>query len=83
MQRLPEHAVEQQARRARLVRGAHLAEDLALARDERVEARGDAEQVQRGRLVAQPVERGLDLRLERGERCDGARSAASGSSAAT
>ena len=70
VQRLPEDAVEQLSGRARLVRGAHLAEDLALARYERVEAGGDAEEMERGRLVAQAVERGLDLRLELGERRD-------------
>ena len=56
-----------------LVRGAHLAEDLALAGHERVEPGRDAEEVQRGGLVVQAVERVLDLRLERGERCDRAR----------
>ena len=50
--------------------GPHLAEDLALARHERVEAGGDAEEVQRRRVVVQAVERLLDLRLERGERGD-------------
>ena len=61
MQRLPEDAVEQQARRPRLVRRAHLAEDLALAGHERVEPGRDAEEVQRGGLVVQAVERVLDL----------------------
>ena len=70
MQRLAKDAVEQQPGRARLVGGANLAEDLAFARDERVEAGGDAEQVQRGSLVAQAIERGLDLRLELCERGD-------------
>ena len=70
VQRLPEHAVEQQARRPGLVCRTHLAEDLALAGHERVEARRDAEEVQRGGLVVQAVERVLDLRLERGERLD-------------
>ena len=62
VERLAEDAVEQRPGRAGLVRGAHLAEDLALARDERVEPGGDAEEVQRGRLVAQAVERRLDRR---------------------
>ena len=44
-ERLPEDAVEQRPGRDRLVRVADLAEDLALARDERVEPGGDAEQV--------------------------------------
>ena len=70
MQRLPEDSVEEQARRSRLVRGADLAEDLPLARHERVEPGCDTEEVQRRRLVAQAVERGLDLGLELGERCD-------------
>ena len=39
-----------------LERVAHLAEDLALARDERVETGRDAEEVQRGTVVAEPVE---------------------------
>ena len=73
VQRLPEHAVEQQAGRPGLVRGAHLAEDLALPGHERVEPGRDAEQVQRGGLVVQAVERVLDLRLERGENRDRAR----------
>ena len=47
--------------RARLERGPHLAEDLALARHERVEPGGDAEEMQRGRLVAEAVERGGEL----------------------
>ncbi len=56
MQRLPEEPVEQRARRARLVGGAHLAEDLALARHHRVEPGCDPEEVERRSLVAQPVE---------------------------
>ena len=70
MQRLAKDAIEQQPGRTRLVGGANLAEDLAFARDERVETGGDAEQVQRGSLVAQAIERGLDLRLELCERGD-------------
>ena len=70
VQRLAEDAVEQRPGRARLVGGAHLAEDLALARHERVEPGRDAEEMERGSLVAQAVERGLDLRLELGERRD-------------
>ena len=71
MERLPEEPVEQRSRRAGLVGRAHLAEDLALARDERVESGRDAEQVQARGLVAQAVERLLDRRLELGERGDG------------
>ena len=55
-ERLAEDAVEQRPRLDGLVRRAHLAEDLALARHERVEAGGDAEEMQRGRLLVQPVE---------------------------
>ena len=47
-ERLAEHAVEQRPGRNRLVGGTHLAEDLALARDERVEPGGDPEEMQRG-----------------------------------
>ena len=54
-----EQPVEHRPVRARLVRVAHLAEDLALARNERVEPGRDAEEVQRRGLVAQAVE--LDL----------------------
>ena len=61
VQRLPEELVEERAGRARLERGPHLAEDLALAGDERVEAGGDAEEVQRRRLVPQSVERGGEV----------------------
>ena len=68
LQRLPEETVEQRSRRAGLVRRAHLAEDLALARDHRVEPGGDAEEVECGRLVAEPVERRAELRLEREQR---------------
>ena len=67
MQRLTEDPVEQRPGRPELVRDPHLAEDLALARHERVEARGDAEEMVRGGPVVQPVERGLDLGAERRE----------------
>ena len=77
MERLAEHVVEQRPGRAGLEGVAHLAEDLALAGDERVEPGGDAEEVERRRLVAQPVEHGHELRLvdarERDERGGGAR----------
>ena len=39
LERLPEHPVEQRPGRGGVERGPHLAEDLALARDQRVEAR--------------------------------------------
>ena len=61
VQRLAEEPVEQRPGRADLVRGPHLAEDLALAGNERVEPGGDAEEMERGGLVAQPVERRLEL----------------------
>ena len=64
MERLPEDPVEHRPGRADFVRDPHLPEDLALARDERVQPRGDAEEVVRGRPVLQPVERRLDLRPE-------------------
>ena len=70
MQRLAEDAVEQQPGRAGLVRSAYLAEDLALARHERIEPRCHAKEMQRGRMVAQAVERRLHLRLELSERSD-------------
>ena len=59
-QRLAEHPVEQRPRRHRLVRGADLAEDLPLPGNERVEAGGDPEQMQRRRLVAQAVEHAVE-----------------------
>ena len=62
MERLAEEAVEQRAGGADLERVPHLAEDLALARHERVEPGGDAEQVQRGAVVAEPVEHGGERR---------------------
>src|SRR5581483_10135816 len=67
MQRVPENAVEQRPSGAGVVRRAHLAEDLSLARDERVEPRGDPKEMQCCRVVAQAVER----RLELGEGFDG------------
>src|SRR5213075_319801 len=70
VQRLAEEAVEQRRRRARLVGRPDLAEDLALSRHERVETGGNAEEVQRGGVVVEPVERLLDLRLELGQRLD-------------
>ena len=76
MERLPEEPVEQRAGRAALERVAHLAEDLALAGHERVEPGGDAEEVQRGAVVAEPVEHGRERRAvvagEREQRAAGA-----------
>ena len=68
MQRLAEDAVEEGARRANLVRDAHLAEDLALAGNERVQPRRNAEEMESRGAIVETVERGLDLRLERGQR---------------
>ena len=62
MQRRPEEPVEQRAGAPGLVGLADLSEDLALARNERVEAGGDAEEVQGGRLVAEAVEQRRELR---------------------
>ena len=61
MQRLPEEVVEQRAGRAGLEGAPHLAEDLALARNERVEPGGDTEEMHRRRLVPKPVERGGEI----------------------
>ena len=55
-QRLAEDPVEQPSGRDGLERSTHLAEDLAFARDERVEPRRHPEQVQGGVLVVQTVE---------------------------
>jgi hypothetical protein len=68
VQCIPEETVEQQSGRPVLVGRAHLAEDLAFARHERVQPGGDAEEMECGRTIAEPVQRGLDV----GERCDGA-----------
>ena len=61
VERLAEELVEERAGRAGLERGPHLAEDLALTRHERVEAGGDAEEMQRRRLVAEPVQRSSQI----------------------
>ena len=50
-----EQPLQERACRAGLGGVAHLAEDLALTRDERVESGRDAEEVQRGRVVVKPV----------------------------
>ena len=57
VQGLAEEPVEKRPRRAGLEGGPHLTEDLALAGDERVQAAGDAEEVERRRLVAEAVQR--------------------------
>ncbi len=50
-------------------RVAYLAEDLALAGDQRVETGGDPEEVERGRLVGEAVERAARARrVAAGER---------------
>ena len=56
MDGIAEEPLEQGAGRAELRRPSHLAENLALAGDERVEARGDAEEMERGGVVVQAVE---------------------------
>src|SRR5215207_5269736 len=63
VERLAEEAVEQGAGRAGVESRANLAQDLALARDQRIEPCGDAEQMQCRRLVAQPIERAPELGL--------------------
>ena len=68
MERLAERPVEQRPGRPELLCNPHLPEDLPLTRHERVEARGDAEEMVRRCPVLQPVERRLDLRPERRER---------------
>ena len=55
LERLAKHPVEQRPGRGGVERRAHLAEDLALARDQRVEPGGDAEEVQRRRVVVHAV----------------------------
>ncbi len=55
MERHAEQALQVRAGRAAVESGPHLPEDLPLAGDHRVEPRGDAEQVQRGRLVLELV----------------------------
>ena len=55
VERHPEDPVEQRSRGPCFERIPHLPENLALARDHRVEPRCDAEQVEGGRLVRQTV----------------------------
>ena len=55
-ERLAEHVIEQRARVDGLVRRAHLAEDLALARHERVESGSNPEEVQRRGVLVQAVD---------------------------
>src|SRR5438874_9619710 len=61
MERLPKDAIEQRPGRSELVRDPNLAEDLALARNERIEPRSDAEEMVGSSPVAQAVKGGLDL----------------------
>lgn len=49
---LAERPIEDTPSRGRFERASHLSEDLALARKERIEARGDAEQVQHGGVMS-------------------------------
>ena len=63
MERLAEEPVEHRPGGADLEGAPHLAEDLALAGDHRVEAGGDPEQVESGRLVGEPVDDAADLLL--------------------
>src|SRR5262249_60947450 len=66
LERVAEEPVEQRPDRVLLLgeleRRAHLALDLALADDHRVEARGHPEDVRRGAVVAQRVAGALELR---------------------
>jgi hypothetical protein len=71
VERLPKDPVEQRARRPDLVREPNLAQDLPLAGNERVEPSCDAKEVVGRRSIVEPVERRLDVGLERRERCDG------------
>ena len=61
VQRLAEEPVEERARRAGFERRPHLAEDLSLAGNERVESGGDSKEVERRRLVAQAIQRGGEI----------------------
>ena len=65
MERLTEEPIEERPRRACLEGRSDLAEDLSLPGDHRVETSGDAEEVQRRRLVVKPIER-CARRLEQG-----------------
>src|SRR6266508_2860245 len=56
VQSLPEETIEHRAAGAGFVGRPHLAENLPLPGDQRIEPGRDAEEVQRGRLVAEPVE---------------------------
>ena len=61
VQRLAEEPVEKRACRAGFERRPHLAEDLSLAGNERVEPGGDSKQVERRRLVPQAIQRGGEI----------------------
>ena len=72
LERLPEDAVEQRPGRRGIERRAHLAENLALAGNERVETGGNAEEVDGRCFVVQPVDDGIErLAGQLLERCDG------------
>ena len=68
MQCLPEEPVENRTGRAGLVGRAHLSEDLALARHHRVETCGNAEEMECCGFVAESVQGGPELGLEREQR---------------
>ena len=78
MESLAKEPVEDRSGRPDFIGRPHLSEDLALARHHRIEPSGDAEEMQRGRLVLQTVERRPKLLLE----CDQCRFASVKSSAA-
>src|SRR5262249_34337610 len=64
VERLPKDPVEQRTVRPELVGDPHLAEDLALAGNERVEPGGDAEEVMSCRPRGEPIGAGLSLGTE-------------------
>ena len=68
MECVAEEPVEKRACCADVVRGAHLAEDLALPRHHRVEPGCNAEEMERRCLVAEAIERRPELLLEREQR---------------
>ena len=61
VQRLPEEPVEEGARCPGFERRPHLAENLSLARNERVEPGGDTKEMERRCLVAQAIQRSRQI----------------------
>jgi hypothetical protein len=61
MERVAEQTIEERADLPALVGGSNLTEDLALAGDERVQPRGNTEQVGGRSLVLEAVEEGLEV----------------------